>query len=88
MKRNDLIKLREKTKEELKGLAEVKKLEFMKVEANIKAKREKNLKKAKILRHELSQVLTILRERELMDEENSTSRKIKDKSAKSTSKSV
>lgn len=74
MKRNDLIKLRGKAKEELKGLAEVKKLEFMKVEANIKAKREKNLKKAKILRHELSQVLTILREKELME---------KDKTAKS-----
>lgn len=74
MKRNDLIKLRGKAKEELKGLAEVKKLEFMKVEANIKAKREKNLKKAKILRHDISQVLTILREKELME---------KDKTAKS-----
>ena len=77
MKRNDLLKLRGKAKEELKGLAEVKKLEFLKVKANIKAKREKNLKKAKILRHELSQVLTILREKELTE---------KDKTAKSVGK--
>ena len=77
MKRNDLLKLRGKAKEELKGLAEVKKLEFLKVKASIKAKREKNLKRAKILRHELSQVLTILREKELME---------KDKTVKSARK--
>lgn len=74
MKKNELLKLRGKVKEELKDLAEVKKLEFLKVKANIKAKREKNLKKAKILRHELSQVLTMIREKELME---------KDKTAKS-----
>lgn len=77
MKRNELFKLRGKVKEELKDLVEIKKLEFLKVEANIKAKREKNLKRAKILRHELSQVLTILREKELME---------KDKTVKSARK--
>ena len=77
MKRNELFKLRGKVKEELKDLVEIKKLEFLKVEANIKAKREKNLKRAKILRHELSQILTILREKELME---------KDKTAKSARK--
>ena len=77
MKRNELFKLRGKVKEELKDLVEIKKLEFLKVEANIKAKREKNLKRAKILRHELSQILTILREKELME---------KDKTVKSARK--
>lgn len=69
MKKNELLKLRGKVKEELKDLAEVKKLEFLKVKANIKAKREKNLKKAKILRHDISQVLTIIKEKELMEKE-------------------
>ncbi len=91
MKRKDLIKLREKSQKELEKVVKEKKLELLKIGADLKANREKNFKKAKNLRHELAQVLTIIREKELMEEESSTggaSRSIKGKSARSVKESA
>ena len=81
MKKNDLVKLRGKKLSEIEDLLKNKKLEFIKTKTNLKAKREKNLKKAKILSHEVSQILTIIRERELSESESTKTNNIKEESA-------
>ena len=92
MKRKDLSKLKEKSQKELIKLASDKKTEILKVIANIAAGREKNLKKASNLKRDHAQILTIIREKELI-EKSSTSKKekstkgIKGRSVKSVSKS-
>jgi ribosomal protein L29 len=69
MKKKELIKLREKTVEELKKLSSDKRLELIKIESELKGGKEKNLKKVKNQRHELAQILTIVREKEIMEKE-------------------
>ena len=69
MKKRELQSLATKTKEELKKLADEKELELLKVVANLKASKEKNLKKAKNVKRDLAQVMTKLREKEIIQEE-------------------
>lgn len=66
MKKKDLINLKSKTEKELTRLSEKKVVELEKVRANMKVGQEKNLKKVKLLRHEISQILTVLREKEIV----------------------
>ena len=69
MKRKELAIFREKDLEKLLKEAESKKLEIIKVDAEAKASKEKNLKKVKYLRRDLSQILTLIREKELLAKE-------------------
>lgn len=66
MKKKDLIGLRGKTEKELVRLAGKKLVDIAKAKAAIKAGQEKNLKKVKLLRGEISQILTILKEKEII----------------------
>ena len=67
MKKKDLAGIKKTSKEELKSLAEKKSLDLSKAKAAMKAGQEKNLKKVKLLRHEISQILSILREKEIVE---------------------
>ncbi|KKQ51952.1 50S ribosomal protein L29 [Candidatus Woesebacteria bacterium RIFCSPHIGHO2_01_FULL_39_17] len=67
MKKKEIQDLRGKTQAELKKKAEDKRLELSKIVVNLKASKEKNLKKAKNLRRELAQILTVLREKEILE---------------------
>jgi ribosomal protein L29 len=80
MKKNDLVKLRGKKLSEIEDLLKNKKLEFIKTKTNLKANREKNLKKAKTLSHEVSQILTIIREKELSDYDSTKTNNTKEES--------
>jgi len=60
-----------------------KRLELIKVKVNLKANREKNFKKVKMLRHEISQLLTILRENEIIMKEQTDKDRPENKGNKS-----
>lgn len=68
MKKKDFSALRKKELSELKKLADEKKKEVMKVKAEIKAGREKNLKVAGSLGKDLAQILTLVREKEILEQ--------------------
>ena len=68
MKKKDLIGLRNKHISELKKTVDNKRAEFYNSYASLKASGEKNVKKSKNLRHEISQILTIIREKEIVEE--------------------
>ena len=85
MKKKDLLSLRQKGIDELKKLVASKRNEFYKSHAQMKSSGEKNLKKPKNLRHEISQILTIIREKEIVAEigkEEETKKKINQKEEK------
>ena len=67
MKKNDLLKLRGRKLTEIEDILKNKRLEFIRAKTNLKAKREKNLKKAKLLSREISQMLTIIKEKKLIE---------------------
>ncbi len=67
MKKNELTKLRSKKINELKKLAQDKKSELAKITAERKAVKKKKLKEAKNLRHDIAQMLTIIREKEIAE---------------------
>lgn len=69
MKKKELQELRTKEIKNLEKEAEEKKLEYLKFVAGLKASKEKDFKKGKKLRHDLSQILTIIREKELFASE-------------------
>ncbi len=69
MKRKDLGELRNKELKDLKKLSLEKAKEAGKVELEIKAQKEKNLKKARNLKKDLAQILTILKEKEILEKE-------------------
>ena len=73
MKKKELNELRGKTLDEIKEMVEGKRLELLKAKTEEKASKEKNLKKAWRLRHNLSQTLTILREKEIVEKEKTKS---------------
>lgn len=75
MKKGELTKLRTKKETELRKLVSDKKLLLARVIADVKASREKNLKKAKNLRRDIAQILTIFREKELIEQERKTEQK-------------
>lgn len=66
MKKKDLTSLREKKVEDLKKLVEEKKSELRKTQTELASKKEKNLKKVKNLKIEIAQVLTLIREGQLI----------------------
>lgn len=69
MKKTELTNLRTKTVAELKKMASEKKDEASMDYAKIKAGQEKNVKKSYLARKELAQILTILREKEIIEKE-------------------
>ncbi|MBU0569633.1 50S ribosomal protein L29 [Patescibacteria group bacterium] len=68
MKKKDLQNTRTKKIEALEKLAGEKKLEFIKIKLAMKVGKEKNSRKAKNLRREIAQILTIIREKELVEQ--------------------
>ncbi len=69
MKKKDLTDLRNKKINELEKLLSKKRNELINTYAKIKAGQEKNLKKAKNMRRDIAQILTIIREKELLKKE-------------------
>jgi len=69
MKKKDLQAARNKKVSELKKLVSKKKQEVEVLQAKVKAGQEKNLKKAKNIRIEIAQLLTLIREKEIIKKE-------------------
>ncbi|MEJ2347777.1 MAG: 50S ribosomal protein L29 [Patescibacteria group bacterium] len=69
MKKKDLQAARNKKMSELKKLVSKKKQEVEVLQAKVKAGQEKNLKKAKNIRIEIAQLLTLIREKEIIKKE-------------------
>lgn len=72
MKRKEFNDLRSKEIKELIKKAEALRLDIAKTKAEMKTSNEKNLKKVKFLRKDLSQVLTIIREKDIIMSEEKT----------------
>jgi ribosomal protein L29 len=70
MKRNMLRDLRSKKLTDLEKMASEKRAEVDKARAEMKASKEQNLRKVKNLRRDLAQILTVVREKEIINEEN------------------
>lgn len=66
MKKTEFKNLKSKKTEELKKMAIEKRLEIVKTKAKIAAGQEKNLRKARNLRKELAQILTVVKEMEIV----------------------
>lgn len=80
MKLKQVQELRTKSLVELKKEADEKRTETVKVRAEIVTGREKNIKRLKNLRHDLAQILTIMKEIEILEaklpqEKNQTDKK-------------
>jgi ribosomal protein L29 len=67
MKKKDLQSLKTKSLIELKKLAEEKKIESEAVKAKVIAGQEKNLKARKNLRIEVARILTLIREKSIIE---------------------
>jgi ribosomal protein L29 len=70
MKKKELVELKTRDVTELNKLLKEKRVEFAKSRLDLKASREKNLKKARNLRRGIAQILTIIREKELVEQES------------------
>lgn len=70
MKKKDLKMLVGKKTKELEKILSEKRLEILKNQAEVYSGKEKNLKKAKNLRKEIAQILTIIKENELTKKES------------------
>lgn len=66
MKRKELNELRGKDTKALNKLIAAKKAEITKVKVDINVSKEKNLKKLKNLRHDVAQVMTLVKEKDLI----------------------
>ena len=66
MKTKDLQSLRTKDLKELTELVHHKGIEQVKSKAEIKAGREKNLKKVKFIKRDIAQILTIIKEKQII----------------------
>ncbi len=69
MKKNDYKNLKTKKIEDLKKMVSEKKLELSKFLSKKTASGEKNLKKGKSLRKDIAQILTVVKETEILDRE-------------------
>jgi ribosomal protein L29 len=69
MKKKDLQALKSKSIEELKKMVSDKKKEADEAFIKTKAGQEKNLKKVKNLRKDIAQILTLVKEKEIVEEE-------------------
>jgi ribosomal protein L29 len=68
MKRKDYIDLKGKTVAELIKMASAKKMESVKKKMQILAGKEKNLKMHRNLRAEVAKILTLVREKQILEE--------------------
>ena len=68
MKKNELKSIRTKKIGELYGQVNKKKIELVKVKMEIVAGKESDLKKAKNLKREIAQILTIIKEKQIVGE--------------------
>jgi ribosomal protein L29 len=69
MKKSDIEKIRAKKIKQLKKDVLKKKIELMKADMKRRSGQEKNLKKVKKKKREIAQILTIIREKEIMEEQ-------------------
>ena len=69
MKRKDLVDLKIKEVKDLNKILGDKKAELEKVVVNIRVGKEKNLKKASHLRRDISQILTLISEKKILEKE-------------------
>jgi ribosomal protein L29 len=67
MKRKDFIDIKSKTKEELMKLVAQKKTDAIKKKMEILAGKEKNLKAYRNFRREIAKILTLVREKEIVE---------------------
>ncbi len=67
MKKKEFQEIRNKKIAELEKLVSKRKQEVIGLQAKVKAGQEKNLKKAKNLRREIAQILTLIREKEILE---------------------
>jgi ribosomal protein L29 len=67
MRKNELKNLKTKQKKELRKMIDEKKRDLTKSLSELKAGREKNFKKPKSIRRDIAQILTVVREKELME---------------------
>lgn len=75
MKKNERTSLKSKTAIELKKEVVTKKADLAKFTAKMFAGGEKNLKKGRNLKKEIAQILTAVREKEIVDAESKTEEK-------------
>lgn len=68
MKKKDLQSLRSKSIKDLKKMVSEKKEEASETFIKMKTGQEKNLKKVKNLRTDVAQILTVIKEKEIVDE--------------------
>ena len=69
MKKKQLKSIRTKEEKEIKKILDDKRKSASELYAKMKVGQEKNLKKVKMLRRDISQILTILKEKEIKREE-------------------
>ena len=69
MKKKDIETLRGKEVAEIKKALVGKRADLIKAQVEMYGGKEKNLKKAKNLRREVAQMLTIIKEREILERE-------------------
>ena len=69
MKKKDVETLRGKEVAEIKKALAGKRADLIKAQVEMYGGKEKNLKKAKNLRREVAQMLTIIKEREILERE-------------------
>lgn len=69
MKKGKLKDLRSKTVKELEKVVEKMKADLLKVKVSAKVGKQRNLKEAGNLRHEIAQILTIIREKQISKKE-------------------
>jgi ribosomal protein L29 len=65
MKKKELKSIRAKEEKEIKKILDDKRKSAVELYAKMKVGQEKNLRKVKMLRRDISQILTILREKEI-----------------------
>ncbi len=68
MKINELNKLKKKEKQDLEKISADNKIELVKIRAEVSAGNENNNKKIKNLKRDIAQILTVIREKELLEE--------------------
>ena len=79
MKKKDLKDLRTKKIAELDKLVIKKKQESVMASAKMKTGQEKKIKKVKNLKHEIAQILTIIREKQILEKKEEEESKTKTK---------
>lgn len=84
MKRKELNDLRNKSDDQLKKMLDKKKIDVMKIKAKLKVAKEKDLKRVKNLKKEISQIKTVIREKELIGQNLKKKEKDSNKKGKQT----